>query len=545
MGGESDETGRSLTTPVAISGVADNGVISGDEDANYICPMMCVPPGTQPGKCPVCGMDLVKAANHSHGADDPASAVQLADAQIVAAGIRVAPVERKFVSAEIRLFGKIEYDPVEQYKVTAFAPGVIDRIYVKRAGQTVRAGDPLFDINSAELFFLEQELFDVLKVFPDTLDYRPARGQRYRRLMRPATRSFTPPKGGKLDPEKKVALENLEQIKRKMMLLGLTNKDIEAVMAKGRPSGISTVTTPTTGVVLEQSAYKGTFVNTGDLIFTIANPKYKWARLEAYESDYPWLRIGQEAEFFTDALPGQTFKGSVLFLDTEFDPQTKTYTVGVLYQDEKRRLKPNMLVRCTLKAAMSVEGVALPKRKSKATPPLVIPETAPLITGNRAVVYVEDSSQPGRYEAREIILGPRAKGYYVVKHGVLEGEWVVVAGNFKIDSTIQILAKSSMMAPSKKPHMNHHGADMDGPGEMSGLNMDDPPHQKPAMGQSTHHSRPMPAAANSHGQPPRVAPAMPDHSHTHNMAPAGMAGNQASAPQKPIFPIYRSESGDR
>ena len=76
---------------------------------------------------------------------------------------------------------------------------------------------------------------------------------------------------------------------------------------------------------------------------------------------------------------------------------------------------------------------------------LVIPETAPLITGKRAVVYVEVAGKPGTYEGREVLLGPRAKGYYVVRQGLQEGEKVVVNGNFKIDSAIQILAKPSMM----------------------------------------------------------------------------------------------------
>jgi len=60
------------------------------------------------------------------------------------AQIQVAPVERKSVSAEIGLFGQIDYDPAHMTNITAFMPGVIDRVYVRRAGQFVRWGDPLF-----------------------------------------------------------------------------------------------------------------------------------------------------------------------------------------------------------------------------------------------------------------------------------------------------------------------------------------------------------------------------------------------------------------
>lgn len=430
------------------------------EKTLYVCPMNCVPPMEKPGNCPVCGMELVEVSAQKHEHKEGPPTIKLTAEEVKTAGIKVAPVERKFVSKEIKLFGKIEYDPVEQYKVTAFAPGIIDRIYVKRAGQTVRAGDPLFDMHSSELYVLEQDLFEVLKHFPDAVDYRPARGQIYKRQMRPPRRQFDLPKPGEASEEeiesKQKALERLEQIRRKMRLLGLTKEDIERVIARGLPSGISTVTTPTTGVVQEQFAFKGSYVNTGETIFTIANPRYVWARLDGYAADFPWVRLGQEAEFQVDAYPGETFRGKVIFLDPEFDPETRTFKIGVLHTEADRRLRPNMLVRCVIHSKMAVSGVAWAGGEVEQRPPLVVPDTAPLITGNRAVVYVEDAKNPGTYEGREIILGPRAKGYYVVERGLRHGEKVVVNGNFKLDSAVQILAKPSMMEQRGGMRMTEH-----------------------------------------------------------------------------------------
>jgi len=81
-------------------------------------------------------------------------------------------------------------------------------------------------------------------------------------------------------------------------------------------------------------------------------------------------------------------------------------------------------------------------------PPLMIPDTAPLITGKRAVVYVRkpDTKTP-TFEGREIVLGLKAGDYYLVESGLREGEQVVTNGNFKIDSALQIQAKPSMMNP--------------------------------------------------------------------------------------------------
>jgi Cu(I)/Ag(I) efflux system membrane fusion protein len=242
-----------------------------------------------------------------------------------------------------------------------------------------------------------------------------------------------------------------------MRLLGLSDEDIDEAIVRGRPTGISTVTTPMTGIVLRQNAFRGAYVNTGDVVFTIANPRVLWARLDAYASDFPWLRLGQEAEFETDAYPGQSFKGKVVFIDPEFDAETRVFKVGVLYRDEKGLLKPNMLVRAVVQARLTSGGkgttelvtdgmMDTAQTKRTGQPPLVIPETAPLITGKRAIVYVALPDKPGAFEGREVQLGPRAQGYYIVRDGLAKGEEVVVNGNFKLDSAVQILARTSMMS---------------------------------------------------------------------------------------------------
>jgi YHS domain-containing protein len=91
-------------------------------------------------------------------------------------------------------------------------------------------------------------------------------------------------------------------------------------------------------------------------------------------------------------------------------------------------------------------------REQDAGPPLVVPAAAVLITGRRAVAYVEVPNAPEpTYEGREVVLGPRAGAFYLVRGGLTEGERVVVEGNFKIDSALQIQARPSMMSPAPQP----------------------------------------------------------------------------------------------
>ncbi len=116
----------------------------------------------------------------------------------------------------------------------------------------------------------------------------------------------------------------------------------------------------------------------------------------------------------------------------------------MIYPDRGGRLKAGMLIRAVIHAKLRADGklAGLNKGHSK---PLVIPASAPLITGKRSIVYVAVEGKAGVFEGREIVLGPKAKDYYVVFEGLVEGDQVVVNGNFKIDSAIQILARPGMM----------------------------------------------------------------------------------------------------
>ena len=128
------------TAPVnthAQAAYVDDGLGTPADNDLYVCPMMCVPPQETSGNCPVCGMALIATPK---GEASELPQVTLAPETVKLARIQTAPVERKFVSAEVRLFGQIEYDPAHISYASVYVPGVIDRIYVKRAGQLLRWG---------------------------------------------------------------------------------------------------------------------------------------------------------------------------------------------------------------------------------------------------------------------------------------------------------------------------------------------------------------------------------------------------------------------
>lgn len=342
--------------------------------------------------------------------------IKLSPEAVQLARVQVSPVVRQEVEAEIRMVGKVDYDETRMSSITAWVPGRIERLYVNFTGTRVNKGDRMVYLYSPEVFTAQQELLQAIK-------------------------SAEQLKKSELKGIRSTAEATINAAQTRLRLWGLTKEQIQDIINQGRPSENITILAPISGVVLEKNTLEGQYVQTGTRIYSLADLSRVWVKLEAYESDLVWLKTGQEVSFWTETYPGKVFRGAVAFIDPFLDPKTRTAKVRLNVSNLDGTLKPEMFVRSVLRVPVVSDG------PGQGEPPLVIPATAPLITGTRAVVYLSVPGQPGTYEGREIVLGPKAGNYYVVRHGLKEGDMVVTQGNFKIDSAVQIMAKPSMMSP--------------------------------------------------------------------------------------------------
>ncbi len=401
----------------------------------------------KPGKCPICAMDLIPLSQ----AKSNLGAVRQLEMSVAAkqlARISTQPVKRQFVESEVRLVGKVALDETKTKTVAAYFPARIDRLYVDYTGVEVRKGDHLASVYSPELLTAQTELLSAIKFG-----------------------------------------SNIESAREKLRLWGLSESRIEAIEKKGKASDQLDIDSPLGGIVIQKHVNPGDYVKTGDPLFTIADLSEVWVMLDAYESDLPWLRFGQKVEFEAEAVPGRKFEGTIAFIAPMLDPKSRTVKVRVNADNPGQILKPEMFVRAQVWATLAGEGnvispdlagkwispmhpeivrdepgdcpvcgmalvrvedlgYTLPEGSEEA--PLIVPTSAVLKTGKRSIVYVEvpDQEQP-TYEGREVLLGPRAGGYYIIEEGLKEGEKVVTEGSFKIDSALQILARPSMMNPDE------------------------------------------------------------------------------------------------
>lgn len=421
-----------------------------------------------PGKCPICGMDLIPVKTEA-GTDDrdgsTAPRLSMSRAAIAIAEIETAPVQRMLVSREVRMVGKVDFDETRIRNIAAYAPGRIDRLFVDYTGVEVNKGDHLVSLYSPELRTTQEELLQAKRASVQLEKSRVS-------VLRESTRA------------------TIDSAREKLRLLGLTSQQIRDLERRGEATDHLTIFAPASGTVVRKNAVEGLYVETGTEIYQIADLSKVWVRLDAYESDMSWIRFGQDVEFTTEAYPGETFHGRIAFIDPILNPTSRTVKIRVNVDNPQRQLKPEMFVRAIVRAGVAqagrvmeptlegkwigpmhpeivrdqpgrcpICGMDLVKAESLGYAPadvqhapMVVPATAPLITGERAVVYVRlpDREQP-TFEGRVVELGPRAGEYYVVRSGLELGEQVVVKGSFNIDSSLQIQAKPSMMSPQGAP----------------------------------------------------------------------------------------------
>lgn len=416
------------------------------------------------GECPICGMDLIPLEEDGEGDSGPRE-LRMSESSRALADIQTTEVARRYPEKTLRLVGTLGYDETLVKSLSARFPARIDELFVNFTGIPVKKGEHLAKVYSPELLTAQRELLSA-----------------HRR-----------------DPEgvfAKVAGE-------KLRLWGLLPEQIEDVLDSGEAKDHFELRAPLGGIVVEKHVKEGDYVETGERMFRIVDLGSLWLEMEAYESDLPWLRYGQEVAFTVEAVPGKTFTGTLVFLDPEVDRKTRTSTVRVNVPNVDGALKPGMFARGRVTAELGVEGPRagmdlegkwispmhpeivkdgpgdcdvcgmdlVPAetlglvRGAEEEAPLVVPASAVLRTGKRAVVYVEapDAERP-TYEGREIELGARGDDGFIVRSGLETGDRVVTRGAFKIDSALQIQAKPSLMSSEEQGAGDEghgaHGAEM-------------------------------------------------------------------------------------
>ncbi len=370
----------------------------------------------KPGDCPICGMDLIPVDNQTAGENIDPNEIQMTESAIKLAEVQTYIVKKGAPEKDVYLLGKIKPDERNIAELTARFGGRIEKLFVNFTGQNVTKGQKLATLYSPDLITAQRELIEALK-------YKETNPSFYN-----ATRS-------------------------KLKLWDLNDEQIKAIETDGKPMVYFDILSPISGTVTRRDVAIGNYIKQGSPLFEVTDLSRIWLMFDAYESDLPWIKKGDKISFTIQSLPGKTFTGKVSFIDPFINGKTRVAQVRVEMQNPGLKFKPEMFANGVLHSTIA--------EKSN---DLLIPKTAVLWTGKRAVVYVRipDRNTPS-FIYREIVLGPEAGNFYVVASGLTEGEEIASNGVFKIDAAAQLAGKPSMMNPNGgkvSTGHNHGGKEM-------------------------------------------------------------------------------------
>jgi Cu(I)/Ag(I) efflux system membrane fusion protein len=378
-----------------------------DETQVWTCSMHPQIRQSEPGQCPLCGMDLIPVSTKS-GSANP-MAYEMTPEAMAMANINTTMVSGVSLNGEVFLTGKVKPDEQRLASVTAKFPGRIEQLFVNFTGQEVRKGEKLATIYSPELITAQKELLEALSskaTFPEL--YQSARQKL---------------KGWKLNDAQIDALEKTRNV----------NDRFDVFSDKS-------------GVVTQRNVSVGDYVNIGAVLLEVVDLSRVWIMLDAYETDLQWMKLGNQVSFTVTGIPSDAFTGKITFIDPVINTQTRSAAVRVEIQNPKGVLKPEMFVNATVQTSKKSGGQSVS-----------IPRTALLWSGKRSVVYVKmpDVEIP-TFEMREITIGNRMGDMYEVFDGLAVGEEIVTNGVFSIDAAAQLAGKPSMMNPKGGAAMTGH-----------------------------------------------------------------------------------------
>lgn len=342
-----------------------------------------------PGKSPM-GMDLTPVYED----EDNGSEVKINAATEQSIGVRIAPVETRKLSREVRAAGVVAYDETRVANIQSKTAGWIEHLYVNATGQQVKKGDYLLEIYSPDLVATEEEFLLAAR-------------------NRDATRN---------SPAREVAVrgaEMYEAAKKRLEYLDVPQHQIHDMEMKKQVFKTLHIHSPFDGVVVQKMVTEGMQVSPGMTLYTVADLSKVWVLAEVYEYELQGVEKGAPVNLTMDAYPGKTFTGMVTYIYPFMEKETRTVKVRIEFNNPRGELKPDMYARVHIASGAERKGLAVPKE-------------AVIRGGKRDMVIMALGG--GTYAPREVTLGLEAEGYYEILTGLKEGQKVVTSAQFLIDS---------------------------------------------------------------------------------------------------------------
>lgn len=420
----------------------------------YTCPMHPQIKLGEPGRCPICGMELVLSEIESDSSIKNKDSLKIDSFTRRVAGIETDVVVKQALVKKIKAVGMITYDESRVSTIAGYVGGRIEKLYADYTGVAVKKGQHLARIYSPELLNAQ-------------IDYLSAK------------------------KSSQVSLNLVKAAKNRLKELGMTISQISRLDRTRKAESRLEIYAPLTGTVITKGVETGTYIKKGQLLFKIADLSTVWLKIEAFPEDASLIHYGQQVEATIRSNPGKVFKGRVAFIEPVIDPLSRTVIVRVEMENKNKNLRPGDYSDASLHVPITPKGdksnLFDPKLEGKWISPmhpqiirnkpgkcpicgmklvpaqsfgyaqkptqvqkvLAVPRDAVLMIGNDSLIFVEETEDI--FKLRKVTLGSRVGNLVVISKGLEEFETIATDGVFLLDSQMQLSGKTSLIkTPSEK-----------------------------------------------------------------------------------------------
>ena len=346
--------------------------------------------------------------------------------------LEVIPANVKTFTVTRSAIGQIAFNEDASTAVLTPFSGRVTRL-LKKVGEDVRRGDPLFEIDSPEVVQAQTDFIAALQA------YEKAKSQ-LNLTKRTLDRQLS------LLSDKATAMRDVDQAKndnaaaesdlgtaqgavsaarnRLRVIIGRDGQEIERLEKERVINPLITINAPIDGTVVNRKIGPGQFIraDAGEPLYSVSDLSLMWLKAFVPESDIAYIRVGQELQVKVSAFPDKTFTARVSSIGASSDQQTRRIVVRSEIENPGRILKAEMFA--TFRIATG-EPIARP----------MVPVTSIIREGDTASVWVE--SGPKVFERRQVQLGGETNGQVQVTAGLKPGERVVGRGAIFVDNEIK------------------------------------------------------------------------------------------------------------
>ncbi len=313
-------------------------------------------------------------------------------------GVKTVPLVKKVVSKDLRVPGVVSFDETTMHTINTKYAGWVEKLYIDYEGKYVKKGAVVAEIYSPKLLAAKEELL----------------------ILYNMEKKKTGIYSGMFNKDREKLISGA---KERLKNWDISEHEINQLIKDGAATRTVSVYSPHEGYVVEKMITAGSSISPGKPLFRIASLSKVWIIVDVYEQDVPYIKLGQSAEIYLANFPGKVFKSKVDYIYPELSGKTRTLKVRFPVDNPDGALKPGMYMEINTSFNIGEQ--------------LLVPTEAVIDDGVRKIVFTEEEEK-GIFYPKEVALGLKTNGYYVVLGGLTEGEKVVQGANFLLDSDARL-----------------------------------------------------------------------------------------------------------